>query len=166
MRWSEPQQYFTIPSPALQPCRNQSLPHTYPRWYQGSSSESEDNTTTGRKGARRTKGSDGESSGGDDSGGSSNDEDGSDSESDEDSEAGWMSDAESVGADEVSKLYSEAGDLAFVDEIYGGGEVSLLLLSLWLTQARVFGSLSFACLHSNPVDVMFIKVEKSHLPFL
>lgn len=64
---------------------------------QGSSSESEDE---GDAGSRRRV-----------SGGSSGANDGSsDEEESEDEEMGWMSDAESVGADEVAKLHSEAGD--------------------------------------------------------
>lgn len=39
-----------------------------------------------------------------------------------------MSDAESVGSDEVSKLYSEAGDLACSGEADGGDAVRFALL--------------------------------------
>lgn len=64
---------------------------------QGSSSESEDE---GSRGSRAQV-----------SGGSSGaDDNSSDEEESGDEEMGWMSDAESVGSDEVAKLHSEAGD--------------------------------------------------------
>lgn len=66
---------------------------------QGSSSESEDNNATG-------KGHNPDTNGGGD------DDDEHDNYNDD---MVWMSDAESVGSDEVAKLQDEAGDLAAVD---------------------------------------------------
>lgn len=81
--------------------------HTAP--LQGSSSESDEDIAAGRS-AGRKRGRSGSGSG---SGSSDCDGEGS-SDSDEDSvddDTRWMSDAESVGSDEVAKLHDEAGDL-------------------------------------------------------
>lgn len=103
---------------------------------ESSSSESEDEAAAHRRRARGASSGGSGSGSGSGSGGGSGEEDdssggggggsgsGSDSsDGDGDSDAGWMSDAESVGSDEVSKLCREAGDLACFDEADddGGG---------------------------------------------
>ncbi|CAM9238180.1 unnamed protein product [Ectocarpus sp. 12 AP-2014] len=87
--------------------------------FKGSSSESEDETAAGKRRRRKASRSDNSGSGSDDDDENSGDSD-SDGDGDKNSEADWLSDAESVGSDEVSKLYSEAGDLACSGETDDG----------------------------------------------